>query len=137
MEIFKIGQLPVQEVVVLEKEDKEFVIDLKTGIDSASLIGHRGEVMWALQHIVKNVLKTQNLLEEGEHVKIDVDSYRLKQEENVVSRADQVAKRVLEEGKAIIMPPMSPFFEDFVICIFQRNTLNSRQKAKGLETLVL
>jgi len=105
------------EIDSIETEDREENLSyfniLPTG-DASRLIGHRGDVLWALQMVIKNILKSRDLIEEGESIKIDVDSYRKKQEDNVLQRAESYAERVMESGRPAVLPPMSPFFRRIV-----------------------
>lgn len=110
MECFQIAQLPLQSVHIEEKAPGDYLINLVSSDDTMTFIGNRGEVFWSLQHLIKSLLRAQGLLTEGHHIRVDVDSYRVKQESNVLQRVDQAAQRVLELGQPVFLPPMSPFF---------------------------
>ncbi|MDF2379390.1 MAG: hypothetical protein P1V18_04180 [Candidatus Gracilibacteria bacterium] len=110
LETLKVGGFPVQDVEIIDLGDGENIINLVSDGDTNTLIGHRGEVLWALQHIIKNMLRTQGFLQEGVHFKVDVDSYKQKQEANVMDRAEEAAKGVLDTGKPVVLPPMAPYF---------------------------
>ena len=100
-------------ITVEEKPEKDFLINIHTS-DSVKMIGNRGEVLMALHHLVKNILRSQGLLAEDEHVKVDIDSYRLKQEQHVLDMARRSAQSVTERGKSVVLPPMSGYFRRLV-----------------------
>lgn len=103
----------VSDIVVEERAEKDFSFNIVS--DKADeMIGHRGEVLMALHHILKNVLRLKEFLEDEEQVKIDVNSYRLNQESRVLEIADTYASQVIENGKSLFLPPMSPFFRRLV-----------------------
>ncbi len=90
-----------------EGHDVVYRVDIDTS-DSALLIGYHGENAYALQHILKTILykKTnQNIF-----VVIDVDGYRKRQEESVVTLAKKKVELLRKTGQRQILPPMSPFF---------------------------
>lgn len=110
LDALKAGEFPVQSVELVDLGGGDHIINLQSESDTNTLVGHRGEVLWALQHIIKNILRTQGMLTDGVHYKVDVDSYKQKQEANVMSRAEEAAQGVVESGKPVVLPPMSPFF---------------------------
>ena len=100
-------------ITIEERSEGEYYINIATQ-DAVTLIGHSGEVLLALQHLIKNILRQQGVVEEKDHVKIDVDSYRIRQEKNVTDMADRCALKVMETTRSIALPPMSSFFRRLV-----------------------
>ncbi len=125
--LFQAGNLPVKGFTLDDLGEGEFYMNLDVEEDSARLIGRRGDVLISLEHLVKNVLRAQGLLGDGKHIKIDIDSYRKQQEYNVQVMAEQRAQRVLESGRTVTLPPMSPFFRRLV-------HLHIKSKFPSLET---
>ena len=72
------------------------------------LIGHHGENLQAMQKILKVAFHTQL----GEEITIlfDIDDYRKRQEENVLTIAGQKIEEVRQTGMQAALPPMSPYF---------------------------
>ena len=68
----------------------------------------------SLQHLLKSIFRSQSILDEGDHVKVDVDSYRMKQESSVLNMVDSRAQQVIESGRDSVLPPMSSFFRRLV-----------------------
>lgn len=80
------------------------VIDI-TGDDLGLLIGRRGDTLLALQYLV-NLIVTRRFPGPG-GVTIDVEHYRHRREDQVVSLARRMADRVRQTGNAITLEPMS------------------------------
>ena len=91
---------------VATKADDEYSINISSA-DATGLIGHNGEVLFSLQHLAKNIFRNQGIVEDKDHVKIDVDAYRSRQELNVTEMADKRAQHVIETGRSASLPPMS------------------------------
>jgi len=113
-DVLQKGGFHFDDVVIEDRGEGEYYINILCQADAAKLIGHSGEVLLALQHLIKNILRSQVLTEDKDYVKIDIDSYRIKQESNVLSMADKRAKMVLETGKTEALPSMSSFFRRLV-----------------------
>ena len=80
------------------------VIDI-SGDDLGMLIGRRGESLMAFQYVV-NLVMTRRFPGRGS-VTIDVEQYRRRREEQLVSLAERMADRVREIGEPITLEPMS------------------------------
>ena len=80
------------------------VIDI-SGDDLGMLIGRRGESLMAFQYVV-NLIMTRRFPGRGS-VTIDVEEYRRRREDQVVSLAERMAERVRDAGEPITLEPMS------------------------------
>jgi spoIIIJ-associated protein len=80
------------------------VIDIK-GEDLGLLIGRRGETLLSLQYLVNLILAKRFPGRGG--VTIDVEHYRHRREEQVISLARRMADRVRETGSPITLEPMT------------------------------
>lgn len=76
------------------------------------LIGHHGENLVAMQKLIKVVIHKRY----GEDVEVafDVDNYRKRQEENVLTITKQKIDEVRSTGVQSALPPMSPYFRRVV-----------------------
>ncbi len=72
---------------------------------SGRLIGHRGETLQSLQHIVNMMIRRATT--ERVYVHIDVGGYREARMERLGAKAEQIAERVVESGHEVILPPMN------------------------------
>ena len=80
------------------------VIDIK-GEDLGLLIGRRGDTLLSLQYLV-NLIVGRKFPGQG-GVTIDVEHYRHRNEERIISLAKRMADRVRETGSPITLEPMS------------------------------
>ena len=80
------------------------VIDI-SGEDLGMLIGRRGESLLAFQYVV-NLVITRRFPGRGS-VTVDVEEYRRRREEQLMSLAGRMAEVVRESGEPITLEPMS------------------------------
>lgn len=105
-------QLPFTEIRTEEIEDLTRV-DIVSEIPS-KLIGHRGETLNSLQHMLKSMIRTEEDLERAPFIVIDVDGYRKDQEKKVCDIAERKINLIRRTGTRIALPPMSPYFRRIV-----------------------
>ena len=103
------------ENVVVEKEDQNgtdlYKLNIETE-DPSMLIGFHGENIHSLQHLLK-VIAWKKTNEEF-NILMDVDNYRQRQEENVISLTERKIELAKKTRKTQILPPMSPYFRRVV-----------------------
>ncbi len=77
------------------------------------LIGHHGENLQAMQKLIKVMCHKQ--FGEEVNVQFDVDNYRKRQEENVLTIAEQKIEEVRSSAsEKVLLPPMSPYFRRII-----------------------
>ena len=83
----------------------EAVLDVE-GDDLGILIGRRGSTLGALQYVLNLIVsrKVHHRVSFG----VDVDSYRRRREEALVSLARRMASRVRTTGRSVTLEPMPP-----------------------------
>ena len=81
------------------------VIDI-IGMDLGMLIGRRGESLLAFQYLVNAALTRQFPNKGG--IMLDIEHYRQRRSEEIVSLAQRMAEQVQETGAPITLEPMSP-----------------------------
>ena len=83
----------------------ESVLDVE-GEDLGILIGRRGQTLMSLQYVLNLILskKTGRRVAYG----VDVDGYRRRREEALVSLAKRTASRVRGTGRSVTLEPMPP-----------------------------
>jgi spoIIIJ-associated protein len=74
--------------------------------DPAQLIGHRGEVIDAIQLLLR-VMLHQN--DQDASVIVDVDGYRERQHDQLREMARRKAQEVRETGRSAILSPMTSY----------------------------
>ena len=110
----------------IEKFLKEFIsnfnnlnYDIKTDVDEGSinieingedskvLIGHRGDVLNALQTIIKAV--GNNNKSERARIILNISDYRERREKTLEDLAVKISKTVIKTGKSITLEPMTAY----------------------------
>ena len=93
--------------------EKGFVPRLITieGKDAPSLIGHRGEMLDALQYLSNLCLARKSEGEHKEYVRviIDIENYREKREETLRALARRMASKALKYQRNVLLEPMNPY----------------------------
>lgn len=93
--------------------EKGFVSRLITieGEGAASLIGHRGEMLDALQYLSNLCLARKSGGDHKEYVKviIDIENYREKREETLRALARRMAAKALKYQRNVLLEPMNPY----------------------------
>lgn len=103
--------LDFMDVDVEKTDDKTFRVNI-TSDDPSLLIGYHGENLLSMQKILKIVIFKQ--VGEEFDIRLDVDDYRKRQEENVLTIAMQKAEEVRNTKMKVALPPMSPYFRRLV-----------------------
>ena len=89
-----------------------------TGDDLGILIGRRGETLRTLQYLVR--LMVSHRLKQWTDLVVDVEHYRVRRRWALTRLAQEMAKRVEEEGRAQALEPM-PAYERRLIHIALRD----------------
>ncbi len=95
-------------VTIEEEENKNYTINIESD-NPSMLIGYHGDNIQALQHILKVIAwkKTQS---EQFNILLDIDNYRKRQEQNILSLTERKVEAARKSGRKQILPPMSPYF---------------------------
>src|SRR3989338_4660325 len=108
--LVKLG-IDFTDIEVEESEPKNYRVN-SVSEEPSLLIGHHGENLLAMQKILTVIFHKE--LGEEITVAFDVDSYRKRQEENVLTIAEQKMKEAAETKIQAALPPMSPYFRRLV-----------------------
>jgi spoIIIJ-associated protein len=105
--LVKMGMDVVADLLEPEPGDPagEIRIEIE-GRDSGRIIGKKGQVLAAIQHVVNRVVNRPGL--DRVHVVVDAEGYRQRREDTLATMAQRLGKKALEEGKIITFEPMSP-----------------------------
>jgi spoIIIJ-associated protein len=82
----------------------ELMVKIDAGDEGRLLIGTQGSHLFALQHLVRSLLRRQ--FDRGVHVSVDVNGYRARRERNLVSLAESAARQAKNQGRTIVLQPM-------------------------------
>lgn len=117
-------------VEVSYNEEKEiYRVNIESD-EPSLLIGHHGETIGAIQHLLKVLLWKDG----GEefNISVDVDNYRQRQEENVIDLIKKKIDAVRETNREQKFPPMSPYFRRLVhLYISEHNDLETESQGDG------
>ena len=120
-EIFSILELPVD---MSASSDGTVLRISLSGDNMGLLIGRRGETLDALQYLTSLVAGHAD--DRFSKVSLDIENYRAKREEVLVSLAHKVADKVLRSQKSVTLEPMNPY---------ERRIIHSAlQEVEGVET---
>lgn len=93
--------------------EKGFVSRLITieGEGAPSLIGHRGEMLDALQYLSNLCLARKSSGDHKEYVKviIDIENYREKREQTLRALARRMAGKAIKYQRNVLLEPMNPY----------------------------
>ena len=81
------------------------------GKDAPTLIGHRGEMLDAIQYLSNLCLARKSEGEHKEYVKvvIDIENYREKREQSLRALARRMAEKALKYQRNVLLEPMNPY----------------------------
>ncbi|MDA1060685.1 MAG: KH domain-containing protein [bacterium] len=95
-------------ITVTEEEKDSFLINIESENPSL-LIGYHGENVQAIQHLLK-VLAWKKSNNEKFNILLDIDNYRQRQEQNVITLTERKVETSRKTGRPQSLPPMSPYF---------------------------
>lgn len=102
-----------KEISVEKEDDKTYAVDIKSE-EASTLIGRHGETIQSLQHLVKVIIWAKTQASSDHTIIIDVDGYRKRQKESIITLAERKVDFVRKTRRAQSLPPMSPFFRRIV-----------------------
>lgn len=112
-----------------EGEEGELILDI-TAPDLAVLIGRHGRTLEALQTLVS--LLVSRKLGFRYPVSIDVEGYKSRRHDKVISMANGAASRAVMQGRSISLPPMSAY-ERRLVHIALREDGRVETHSEGIE----
>ncbi|MFC4603826.1 protein jag [Rhodococcus kronopolitis] len=91
----------------LDVEGDRAIVSIDGGEDLAKLVGHKGEVLDALQELTR--LAVQQATGERSRLMLDVAGWRAGRRAELTEIGVAAAKRVLDSGERESLTPMTPF----------------------------
>lgn len=89
-----------------EGDEGELILDI-TAPDLAVLIGRHGRTLESLQTLVS--LLVSRKLGFRYPVSVDVEGYKIRRHDKVISMAKSAASRAVSQGRTVNLPPMSAY----------------------------
>lgn len=104
----KMGFESTIEITTEQEDERENIIcNVTVSQDSNLLIGQYGVNLQSLQHIARLLVRKE--IDEKVNFIVDVNSYRQEKNQSIIDLAKLSADQALQEGRAIILRPMSPY----------------------------
>ena len=122
--------------VTVSDDNGHYVASIETD-DTARLIGRKGNVLSALQILLKNILWNQN--SEKIYVTIDVDGYRESQNEKIYARVQKTIDYMRQNNLSEIkLNPMRPYTRRLVHLWVAKNfdDLTSDSVGEGMDRAI-
>jgi spoIIIJ-associated protein len=106
-----VEHMGIDATITAHEEDERVRLEIECD-DPERIVGRRGQVLDALQHLVgKMLFRGRALGEDGAPKKpivVDADGYRERHAERLRAIAVRMADKVIENQRAMAMDPMSP-----------------------------
>ncbi|HVV82919.1 MAG TPA: R3H domain-containing nucleic acid-binding protein [Kofleriaceae bacterium] len=124
------------DIDVNEGEDK-IVLEIQTA-DPEQVIGRKGQVVDALQHLVSKVVYRERAGEKGKPIIVDAGGYRAKHVERLQGLAQRMGEKALATQRIVELAPMSAHDRRIVhMAIAEIAGLSSRSEGEGDDRHVL
>jgi spoIIIJ-associated protein len=124
------------DIDVKEEQDK-IVLEIQTS-NADVIIGRKGQVVDALQHLVGKVVYRERNGEKGKPFVVDSGGYRDKHVEKLQQLAQRMAEKALKSGTIVELSPMSPHDRRIVhMAIAAIPGLSSRSEGEGDDRHIL
>lgn len=101
-----IEKMEIDAEVFAEEDDETVRLEMK-GKDAGSLIGYRGENLYALQYLTALVYNRRG--DNDKRVLLDVENYREKRKVTLEALAKKMASQVRRTGHRAALEPMNPY----------------------------
>ena len=118
------------QVSVLEEDDR-IVLDIEC--DNLELIiGRRGQVVDALQHLVGKVVSSDRPTRRGKMLVVDAGGYRAQHVERLQQLAERMSEKAMQSQSAVALNPMSPHDRRIVhMRVAELSGVNTRSEGAG------
>ncbi len=101
-----------------ELKEKQLLINL-SGSDMGILIGKRGQTLDSIQYLVNLVVNKGDAPYIS--ITLDTENYRQRRKETLESLAYNLAKKVKQTGKKVVLEPMNPYERRIIHSSLQNN----------------
>lgn len=124
------------DIDVNEGDDK-IVLEIQTS-DPEQVIGRKGQVVDALQHLVSKVVYRERAGEKGKPIIVDAGGYRARHIERLQGMAARMAEKALATQRIVELAPMSAHDRRIVhMVIADTEGVSSRSEGEGDDRHVL
>ena len=121
----------------IKDDNDKTILEIQTK-DTEVVIGRRGVVMDALQHLVNKVVYRDRSGDRGKPLVVDAGGFRDKQLERLRSLAQRMGEKALQTKQIVELQPMSPHDRRIVhMAIAEMPGLSSRSEGEGEDRHIL
>jgi len=121
----------------IKDDNDRTVLEIQTA-DTELVIGRRGVVIDALQHLVNKAVFKERGTEKGKPLVVDAGGFRDKQVERLRGIATKMAEKALQTKQIVELAPMSPHDRRIVhMAIAEMQGLSSRSEGEGEDRHIL
>jgi len=121
----------------IKDDTDKTVLEIQTG-DTELVIGRRGVVIDALQHLVNKAVFKEKRDEKTKPLVVDAGGFRDKQIERLRSLAQRMGEKALQTKEIVELQPMSPHDRRIVhMAIAEIPGLSSRSEGEGEDRHIL
>ena len=115
----------------IKDDNDKTILEIQTK-DTEVVIGRRGVVMDALQHLVNKVVYRDRTGDRGKPLVVDAGGFRDKQVERLRSLAQRMGEKALQTKQIVELQPMSPHDRRIVhMAISEIPGLTTRSEGEG------
>jgi len=115
--------------VEVTSQNERVLFSMETA-DEEALIGEDGEVLEAIQHLVK--LAIAKRYKENLKLLLDVNGFRERRKKTIIVMAKKLAERVRKEGKPVKTKPLNPYERRIVHTLFKgNNRITTHSEGEG------
>lgn len=119
--------VPVQ--IEISRQNERVMFSIETP-DEEPLVGKDGEVIEALQHLVK--LAIAKRFKENMKLLLDVNGYRERRKVTIITMAKRLADKVRKEGRPIKTKPLNPYERRIIHTLFKNNSrISTHSEGEG------
>jgi spoIIIJ-associated protein len=110
-------------------QNDRVVFSMETA-DEEALVGEDGEVLEALQHLVK--LAIAKKFKENLKLLLDVNGFRERRQKTIVVMAKRLADQVRKEGRPVKTKPLNPYERRIIHTLFKdNNRISTHSEGEG------
>jgi spoIIIJ-associated protein len=121
----------------IKDDNDRTVLEIQTA-DTELVIGRRGVVIDALQHLVNKAVFKERGTEKGKPLIVDAGGFRDKQVERLRGIATKMAEKALQTKQIVELQPMSPHDRRIVhMAIAEIQGLSTRSEGEGEDRHIL
>lgn len=97
----------ISENISYEIKFTENIVNISIyGKETGTLIGYRGETLYAIQNLISAVIGKE---EKDIIVRLDIENYKIKREKTLKELAEKISKTVIKTGKSVTLEPMKSY----------------------------